>query len=67
MPLFEGNKIVEYPCDQSTLTPRLFDRAINFIEDNNDKPFFIYLTPSMPHVPLFVSEKFKNKSERFIW
>jgi arylsulfatase A len=67
VPLFEGNKIVEYPCDQSTLTPRLFDRAINFIEDNNDKPFFIYLTPSMPHVPLFVSEKFKNKSERGLY
>jgi arylsulfatase A-like enzyme len=67
VPLFEGNKIVEYPCDQSTLTPRLFDRAINFIEKNSNKPFLIYLTPAMPHVPLFVSEKFKNKSERGLY
>lgn len=67
VPLFEGSKIVEYPCNQATLTPRLFDRAINFIEENSDKPFFIYLTPAMPHVPLFVSEKFKNKSERGLY
>jgi arylsulfatase A len=67
VPLFEGNKIVEYPCDQSTLTPRLFDLAINFIEKNSNKPFLIYLTPAMPHVPLFVSEKFKNKSERGLY
>ena len=67
VPLFEGNKIVEYPCNQATLTPRLFDRAINFIADNGDKPFFIYLTPAMPHVPLFVSEKFKNTSERGLY
>jgi arylsulfatase A len=28
VPLFEGNKIVEYPADQATLTQRFFDRAI---------------------------------------
>jgi len=28
------------------------------------KPFFLYLPHSMPHVPLFVSEKFKGKTER---
>jgi arylsulfatase A len=67
VPLFEGNKIVEYPCNQATLTPRLFNRAINFIENNSNKPFLIYLTPAMPHVPLFVSEKFKNKSERGLY
>lgn len=67
VPLFEGNKIVEYPCNQATLTPRLFDRAISFIEKNSNKPFLIYLTPAMPHVPLFVSEKFKNKSERGLY
>jgi arylsulfatase A len=67
VPLFEGNKVVEYPCDQATLTQRFFERAIDFIENNNDKPFFIYLTPAMPHVPLFASERFKNSSERGLY
>lgn len=67
VPLFEGNKIVEYPANQATLTQRFFDRAIKFIENSNDKPFFIYLTPSMPHVPLFASEQFKNSSERGLY
>ena len=28
-PLFDGKKVVEYPCDQSTTTRRYFDRAID--------------------------------------
>lgn len=62
-PLMEGNKIVEYPCDQGSLTKRYFQRAIKFIEKSGEEPFFIYLTPTMPHVPLWASEKFKNKSK----
>jgi arylsulfatase len=37
-------------------------RGVKFIEKNKDKPFFLYLAQSMVHVPLFVSEKFKDKS-----
>ena len=64
VPVFEGKKIVEYPARQDTLTERYFDRTINFIEKNNDKPFFVYLAPAMPHVPLFASADFAKKSER---
>lgn len=67
VPLFEGNKIVEYPAEQSTLTKRYFEKAIDFIKINNEKPFFIYLTPAMPHVPLYVSEEFRGKSERGLY
>lgn len=66
-PLFEGNKIVEYPCEQSSLTQRYFDRAIQFIDKSENTPFFIYLTPAMPHVPLFASSQFKGKSERGLY
>src|SRR5678809_1456456 len=38
-----------------------------FITDNKDKPFFLYVPHSMPHVPLFVSDKFKGKSERGVF
>ncbi len=66
-PLFEGNEIIEYPCDQSALTQRYFDRALQFINQSENQPFFIYLTPAMPHVPLFASEQFAGKSERGLY
>lgn len=65
-PLFDGKNVVEYPCDQSTTTRRYFDRAIDFIS-NTDSPFFLYITPSMPHVPLYASEQFKGKSRRGLY
>ena len=35
--------------------------AVDFITKNKDRPFFLYLPHSMPHVPLGVSEKFKSR------
>jgi arylsulfatase len=64
LPTFEGNKIVGYNTDQTKFTTDYTDRTINFIKKNQDKPFFIYLAHSMPHVPLAVSDKFKGKSEQ---
>lgn len=66
-PLMEGSEIVEYPCDQATLTKRYFERAMKFVDKVKDEPFFMYITPAMPHVPLFASEKFKGTSERGLY
>ena len=66
-PLFEGDEIIEYPCDQSTTTRRYFDKAIEFVGQNKEKPFFVYITPSMPHIPLFASEQFRGKSKRGLY
>jgi arylsulfatase len=38
------------------------ERAVSFINKNKNHPFFLYLAHSMPHVPLAVSSKYKNKS-----
>ena len=62
LPLIEGEKAVEYNPDQSTLTTRYTERAVRFIDQNKDRPFLLYLAHSMPHVPLFVSSKYKGKS-----
>ncbi len=67
VPLFEGEKIVEYPADQASLTQRYFDRAIDYIDRAQDDPFFIYVTPAMPHVPLYASEDFSGRSERGLY
>ncbi|MGE9267486.1 MAG: sulfatase family protein [Verrucomicrobiales bacterium] len=53
-PLVENEDIIELPCDQRTITRRYTDRALAFIKENHERPFFLYLPHSMPHIPLFV-------------
>ncbi|MGM0667759.1 MAG: sulfatase family protein [Bacteroidota bacterium] len=65
LPLIEGNEVIEYLeglDDQDRLTTRYTERAVSFIEKHKDRPFFLYLPHSMPHVPLGVSDKFRGMS-----
>jgi arylsulfatase A len=55
-PLMENEEIVELPVDQRTVTRRYTDKAVDFIKENKDDPFFLYLPHSMPHIPLYVPE-----------
>jgi arylsulfatase A-like enzyme len=64
LPLIEGEKVIQTMPDQSQLTTWYTERAVAFIEQHRDRPFFLYLPHSMPHVPLFVSDKFKGKTQR---
>lgn len=59
-PLFEDEKIVELPVDQRTVTRRYTQKSIDFIKTNKDKPFFIYLPHSMPHIPLYVPDEIRD-------
>lgn len=63
LPLIEGEKTIQEMPDQTQLTTWYTERAVQFITDNKDHPFFLYLPHNMPHVPLFVSDKFKGKTE----
>lgn len=38
----------------------LVDKAINFMDENSDKPFFIYYSPVDIHVPRIVHERFEG-------
>ena len=67
VPLTEQNEIIEYPVDQSTLTQRYTNRALEFIKENKEEPFFLYLAHSMPHIPLYASAEFKGKSKRGLY
>jgi arylsulfatase A-like enzyme len=57
----DGKK-VEEKIDQSTITGRYTDEALAFIRASKDKPFFLFLSHTLPHVPLAASAKFKGKS-----
>ena len=65
--LIEGNekiRDIKTLDDQSQLTTIYTERAVRFITENKNHPFFLYLAHSMTHVPLAVSVKFKGKSEQ---
>lgn len=63
VPLMRGNEVIEFPCDQTTITRRFTDEVIQVIEQDAPKPFFVYLAHSMPHIPLFVSEEYQGTSD----
>jgi arylsulfatase A len=63
LPLIDGEKTIALNPDQTQLTTAYTERAVKFIGTNKDRPFFLYIAHNMPHVPLFVSDKFKGKSE----
>ncbi|RIV43136.1 sulfatase [Flagellimonas pelagia] len=67
LPLYENEKVIGILEDQSQLTTQITERSVDFIKRNKDKPFFLYVPHPQPHVPLFVSEKFKGKSERGLY
>ncbi len=67
VPLMRDEQVIEYPCDQATLTRRYAEEAVQFIRRNKDQPFFLYLPHTMPHVPLFASDTFSGKSERGLY
>jgi arylsulfatase A-like enzyme len=41
-------------------TDVFFEEALKFIDNNREKPFFIYLSTNAPHGPLNVEEKYFN-------
>jgi arylsulfatase A-like enzyme len=65
LPLIENTETIDAEVtgeDQTQLTTRYTERAVQFIRTNKDRPFLVYLPHSMVHVPLYVSDKFKGKS-----
>src|SRR5205823_6449001 len=44
-------------------TEYLADRAIQFMQSNREKPFFLYLCPSAVHIPLTTTPELQKKYE----
>lgn len=60
--LYQGSQVIEDPVNQSTLTERYTEQAVNFIESNRDNPFFLYLPHTFPHTPLHTAAPFEGQS-----
>jgi len=54
---------VSAPADQDVLTRDFTLEAQDFIRENKDHPFFLYLAHAMPHIPIHASDDFRGKSQ----
>ena len=63
-PLYQDDVIIEQPVKMTTLTERMTDRAVAFIEDSvsEQQPFFLYFSFNHVHFPQFSSVNFRNSS-----
>jgi len=67
LPLYENETVIDTLLDQTGLTTKITERSVDFINRNKEDPFFLYVPHPQPHVPLFVSDKFKGKSKRGLY
>lgn len=59
----EGDSVDSLKVDQRYNVKTYTQKALAFLDENQDEPFFLYLTQNMPHIPLAVSEQFKGTSK----
>ena len=62
LPVYENEQVIAENPDQSLFTRTFTEKAVAFIEQNKNRPFFLYVPHVMPHVPIFASEAFKGQS-----
>lgn len=65
LPLYDDDRVAVAEVtekEQAQLTKQYTEQAIAFIEQNQSKPFFVYMPHTMVHVPLFASESFSGKT-----
>ncbi|NNE75462.1 MAG: sulfatase, partial [Pricia sp.] len=67
LPLYENETVIDTLTDQTQLTTQITEHSVDFINRNKANPFFLYVPHPQPHVPLFVSDKFKGKSNRGLY
>jgi len=61
--VWNDRQIVEqHPIDQETLTRRYTERAVAFIEATDERPFFLYLAHTFPHIPLHIGADRSGRS-----
>lgn len=69
LPLMENETVIEAPCDRNGLTKRYTERAMEWIAEHKDEPFFLYFPQAMPgstSTP-FSSDAFRGKSKNGPW
>ena len=67
LPVYEGDRIMGRNPDMAGFTKELTARAVEFIEDNEQRRFLLCVAYPMPQVPLAVSQDFEGSSDRGLY
>jgi arylsulfatase len=67
LPLYEDERVVGLDPDQSLFTRRITEKSVSFIRRHKDKPFLLYVPHVMPHVPIFASDRFRDRSGKGLY
>lgn len=59
-PLMRNNDVIESPANVERLTRSFTEVAVEFIAENRDRPFFLYVPYTAPHIPLSVARRFRD-------
>ena len=62
LPMIDNTEVVEPSPAQSALSERFTRNATDFIGRHRERPFFLYLALTAPHIPLVPSARFRGKS-----
>ena len=60
--LYRNKTLIEQPVQLSSLTERMNEEALGFIEKHQDRPFFLYYAFVKLHTALHTSAAFRNRS-----
>ena len=61
-PVYRNARKLPRHFEQELLTRRFTTEAVRFIDRNADRPFFLYMAHTAPHIPLAASAEFAGSS-----
>lgn len=62
LPLRQNRQTIQEGPPQNLLTQTFTSQAVRFVEANKERPFFLYLSHTAPHIPLAPSSLFSGQS-----
>ena len=62
LPLLHGEAVVQEQPDLKGLTERYTEKAVQFIRDNRENPFFLYFAHMYVHLPHYAPSRFEEES-----
>ena len=58
LPLLEGEEVIELDPDADQFTNRFTERSVQFIRENRERPFLLYVAHPIPHRPVHFSDPY---------
>ncbi|MGZ0709154.1 sulfatase-like hydrolase/transferase [Coraliomargarita sp. W4R53] len=68
--LIENDTVIDSDIDESdqrAMIDSLTEKAINFVSENKEDPFFLYLPYPAPHTPLLPEQRYLGKTKKGLY